>query len=172
MWYVLRVIFLLKKAPRFALFDKVPFYSRVKLWDLDLNIHLTNSRYLKYLDLGRLEYMVLTGLLGRFIPKKVRPVVANVDITFIRSLMPFEKFTLNTRLSGWDEKYLYFEQEFIGRNGKTCAVATSRLCPLLNGKPLPLSEMMQMVGVKDASPELSASTLQWRDMLQNKRKSN
>ena len=56
-----------KRPPTHALFDTVSMEFRVRLFDIDLNMHLNNAKYLKYMDRCRLEHAVSTGLLDKLI---------------------------------------------------------------------------------------------------------
>ncbi|MDF1530428.1 MAG: thioesterase family protein [Sedimenticola sp.] len=87
---------------------------RMRVWptDLDINLHLTNSRYLALMDLGRIELMLRTGMMGKVLKRRWLPVVSIASIRFRREISPFEPFTLHTRLLGWDEKWFYMEQRF------------------------------------------------------------
>jgi acyl-CoA thioesterase FadM len=87
---------------------------RMRVWptDLDINLHLTNSRYLALMDLGRIELMLRTGMMGKVLKRRWLPVVSIASIRFRREISPFERFTLHTRLLGWDEKWFYMEQRF------------------------------------------------------------
>lgn len=87
---------------------------RMRVWptDLDINLHLTNSRYLALMDLGRIELMLRTSMMGKALKRRWLPVVSIANLQFRREIGPLERFTLHTRLLGWDEKWFYMEQRF------------------------------------------------------------
>ena len=85
---------------------------RVWPFDLDLNIHMNNARYLSWMDLGRVYHMGVTGLYRKSIQRKWMPVVGHIDIKFIKPLPPFAKVTLRTEIHGHDEKYFDIRQTF------------------------------------------------------------
>ena len=62
-----------------TMFDTVSFKTRVKLWDIDPNIHLTNSKYLVYFDRGRAQCMYEIGFMRGFMKTKMRVVVSSVN---------------------------------------------------------------------------------------------
>lgn len=107
---------------------KVSPYSATELefrvwpFDLDINMHMNNARYLSIMDLGRVYHTSRSGVLYHSRKNKWMPVVAKLDIRYIRSLAPFEKFTLRTEITGHDEKYFHITQTFI-RNGEEVTVA-------------------------------------------------
>ncbi|MBI3132768.1 MAG: thioesterase family protein [Acidobacteria bacterium] len=90
--------------------------------DLDLNLHMNNGRYLTVMDLGRFDLTFRTGLGRLLFQRRWRPVVGGVRITYRRSLDPFQRYELHTRLHAWDAKWVYLEQRFI-RNGQVHAEA-------------------------------------------------
>ncbi len=98
--------------PRQAVLDAAVLRMRVWPTDLDINLHLTNSRYLALMDLGRIELLLRLGVMGRVLKRRWLPVVSIATLRFRREINPFERFTLHTRLIGWDEKWFYMEQRF------------------------------------------------------------
>lgn len=86
----------------------------LRVWpnDLDLAGHMNNGRYATIMDLGRLDLLVRRGLLRPFIRNRWRPLVAGSVIRFHKSLGPFVRYELHTRLLYWDDKWFFFEQRF------------------------------------------------------------
>ena len=103
--------------PRFGVLDTSEVTFRVWPFDLDINMHMTNARYLSMMDLGRTDLLIRAGILPTVIRERWLPVVANTNIRFRRSLRPFQSFTLKTRLLCWDEKWFYMEQRIESGNG-------------------------------------------------------
>ncbi len=104
--------------------DESELDFRVLPNDLDLNMHMNNGRYFTLMDLGRVDLIARTGLLPVCLRRKWAPVVGAAKMNFMRPLNPFQKFHLRTRLSGWDEKWLYLEQSFVTEDGKIAALGT------------------------------------------------
>ena len=94
--------------------------------DLDLNGHINNGRYLTLADLGRTDYTLRAGLLKALWKRRAPAVVGDALAKFRRDLKVFERFDLETRLAGWDDKWVYFEQRFI-RAGRTCTLVATRI---------------------------------------------
>lgn len=103
--------------PRIGLFDKSELNFLVMPTDLDFNLHVNNARYLSFMDLGRTDLLLRVGMARVAYRERWRPVVGNINIRFRRSLLPFRHFTLQTRLLGWDEKWIYLEQRFESARG-------------------------------------------------------
>jgi acyl-CoA thioesterase FadM len=64
------------------------------------------------MDLGRWDYGVRTGVIQQALRRRWFPVAGSVMLRFRRSLDPFQRFELRTRVVGWDEKWWWFEQRF------------------------------------------------------------
>ena len=77
---------------------------------------MNNGRYLTFMDLGRVHLMAQNGLLKVMVCEKWMPVLAAAEINFIRSIEPFQKFELVTRLVSWDEKYFYIDPLLSGKS--------------------------------------------------------
>lgn len=85
---------------------------RVALKDLDVMRHMNNGTYLTLQDLGRTDWMLRTGLFRRFQERGWGAVVVAQTITYRSSLHYRERFLLETRLIGADEKAVFMEQRF------------------------------------------------------------
>lgn len=159
----LRVYTRRNDTPTHQAFDEVHEGFRVGLTDIDLNLHLNNAKYLRFMDLARLEHLVSTGLLYRFFRTKTNPIVANTEIAYVRELRTFQRFTVSARLIGYDERYFYYEQRFVS-DGKLCTHAFLRLACVREGKGRPIAEVREALGLPD-SPPLPEPVLRWREML-------
>ncbi len=80
--------------------------------DLDVYGHMNNSRYLALMDLGRMDLLLRTGINAHLKRMRWNPLVASVMIRYRRSLELGQKFTLKTRIMGWDHQWIYLEQAF------------------------------------------------------------
>jgi acyl-CoA thioesterase FadM len=116
------LLFRLIALPRKGLLEASRVAFRVLPTDCDINFHMNNGRYLTFMDLGRVHLATQTGLMPVIIRKRWRAALAAAEINFIRSLAPFQRFDLVTRIVTWDEKYCYMEQKFES-GGAVCAHA-------------------------------------------------
>jgi acyl-CoA thioesterase FadM len=106
----LRLLFLLVRlmnVRRRGVLEDSRVSFRVMPNDCDVNLHMNNGRYLSFMDLGRLHLVAQVGLLRIVVKNRWKPVLAAAEINFIRSLAPFEKFDMVTRVVTWDDKYIY-----------------------------------------------------------------
>ncbi len=158
---LLTVVLAAQRGPRLALLGESSISLRVMPTDLDLNGHMNNGRYLTLMDLGRLDFVVRTGLGRALWRRKWRPMVGSATIRFRRSLLPFQRYDLKTRVLCWDEKWVYMEQRFVV-SGHTVAVGLVK--GLFRGPAgnVPPSEMAEAVSQPDVvSPPMPASIRTW-----------
>ena len=125
---------------------------RMRVWpaDLDINLHLTNSRYLALMDLGRIELMLRTGMMLKVMKRRWLPVVSIASIRFRREISPFERFTLHTRILGWDEKWFYMEQRFETTRGVAAIGIVKGLFRGPNGN-VPSQALIDLVEYEDVA---------------------
>lgn len=155
---LLRVIVAALLKPRKGLLDRSELSFRVLPTDLDINLHMTNARYLSMMDLGRTDLLIRAGMLGLLRRERWLPVVGSIDIRYRRSLMPFQRFTLKSRLLCWDEKWLYLEQRIESDQG-VHSIATVRGLFRGRGGLAPSRAVLQGMGHQDASPEFPREVL-------------
>ncbi len=113
------------RRTRIDLLDEAALPLRAWPTDLDLNLHLTNSRYLSMMDLGRIDLLARAGVLGPLLRRRWQPLVGSVAVRYHRPIDPFQRFVLTTRLLCWDEKWFYIEQRFEA-NGRLATLAYVR----------------------------------------------
>ena len=152
--------------PRIGLLDEslVPF--RVWPTDLDLNLHLNNARYLSLMDIGRFEMLSRAGMLRGFARNRWYPIVGAVMLRFRRSLDPWQKFELRTRIVGWDEKWFYLEQRF-ERAGELHAYGLVRAVIRSAGATVPTTAVLSAFGYSAHSPRMPQMFEEWRATLEH-----
>lgn len=104
-----------RRAPRLQVDDVSRIDYRVLPSDIDLLGHMNNGRYLSFMDLGRVDLTNRTGIAERLTRAGIHAVVGQQTIAYRRSLACFERFTLESRLVGVDERSIFIEQRFVSR---------------------------------------------------------
>ena len=153
------------------LLDPVDITFRVMPSDCDINLHLTNSRYLAFMDLARTWMTEKMGLFNEVMKRRWFPIVNATAITYIRDIKPFQTFTVTTKLVGWDHKYFYIEQKFHSERGLH-AIAFIRGVFRHKAGIVSIEEMLDVSGFKDQKPDLPVEIEHWKAMLEAKKKSN
>jgi acyl-CoA thioesterase FadM len=150
---------------RLGILDDCVIAMRVWPNDLDLNMHMNSGRYLSMMDIGRVEILARTRMLRPVLKRGWRPMVGATFIRYKKSLLPFERFTVRSRIVCWDEKWLYFEH-ILERRGEVAAQAFVR--GLLRGKSgnVKPRELLELAGVPlMQSPEMPAAVAAWKAIL-------
>ncbi len=134
----------------------------VQVWpnDLDIYGHMNNGRYLTIMDLGRFDLLVRTGLLKISARHRWKPLVGSVTIRFRRSLDPFQKYELCTRILCWDEKWFFMEQRF-ERNGNVFALAIVKGLFRGSAGNVPIRPALGELGYTKPSPSIPAAIQLW-----------
>lgn len=141
---------------------------RVLPFDLDINLHLTNSRYLSFMDLGRLFFVGQTRLMKTMVKRIWQPVVASCETCFISQVRLFSKIHMHTKLVGWDDKYQYFYQRFT-INDKIVATALVKTALYCKGRAVSSKEIVQELDPNIQSPKLPLSVELLKQLSDTKR---
>ena len=85
---------------------------KFRVWptDLDIYAHMNNGVFLTILDLGRYDHGKRTGIWKKWKKLGWYPVVVAENITFRKSLELWQEFTLESKVIGWTDEAIYFEQ--------------------------------------------------------------
>lgn len=136
--------------------------------DLDFNMHMNNGRYLTIMDLGRLDLIVRSGLFQIMMQQKSVPILASASIRYRLSLDPFQTYTLQTQILGWDQKWFYIEQRFImgsgPKQGEVAAIGLVKGCFFNNQSKstIPSADVLSAIGHSSPSPLLPPHIIDWQ----------
>jgi acyl-CoA thioesterase FadM len=86
---------------------------RVLPTDLDILGHMNNGIYPSIMDLGRMDLLIRAGAWATMRRLGIYPVVVSETISFRKSLQPWQKFVLESRVAGYDNKAAFLEQRFV-----------------------------------------------------------
>jgi len=143
-----------------TIFDTTTISLYVLPNDVDFNGHINNGRYLTLADLGRIDYMLRTGSAKIAIAKRAFPVVGDAMAKFRKELKPFERYELQTRLLGWDEKWTFVEHRFVSRGRVAGIVVIRGLFRSAAGIVKP-AEFLEGLELQAQSPTLPQWLLDW-----------
>jgi acyl-CoA thioesterase FadM len=160
LWFRLLLLFLFGRRRRAKLFDCTTLRMRVWPTDLDLNRHVNSGRYLTLSDLGRIDWFRRTGLLRQALKQRAYPVVGDATAKFRRDLRPFQKFELQTRILGWDERWGFIEHRFV-RGGRVLGVVVIRGMFRNSRGPIKPADLLRGLGAEERSPALPEWVTRW-----------
>ncbi|PID61609.1 MAG: hypothetical protein CSB44_06125 [Gammaproteobacteria bacterium] len=134
---------------RCSLLGPCESHFRVLPNDLDANMHMNNGVYLTIADLGRFDLIFRSGSVGIFYRKRWLPVVARQTIRFKRSLGVFQRYTITSRIIGFDERSIFIEQLFTSK-GHFVAKLIVDARFMEKGKPVRPAAVIEATGIDPA----------------------
>jgi len=140
--------------------------SRIRLTtlptDIDVLRHMNNGRYLSLFDLGRWDLLVRSGLADATRAQGWYPVVASETITFRKSLELWQRFVVESRFLGHDDRGgLYLEHRAVV-DGEIYARAIIRARMLRrSGGTVDHDELFAAVGRPEGLPDVEPWVHEW-----------
>jgi acyl-CoA thioesterase FadM len=137
---------------------KMSLHEHTDVWyitqphDLDTNFHMNNGRYLTLMDLGRFDFTIRLNLHKHMLKNNWMPVLGGAQITYLKPLDLFEKFTLRTQCVGWNENWIFLQQDFIAKKGLV-ATATVKAIFLKGKQKVKVHDILEALGYPD-EPEV------------------
>ena len=111
-----RLLWLLLTTGRRAPCDIMgPCRTAFRVWPSDLDVlgHMNNGVYCSLMDLGRVDLMARSGVLTKLRARGWYPVSGEQTLRFRRSLTLGQRFAIETRVLGWDERAFVIGQDFL-----------------------------------------------------------
>jgi len=158
---------MISPLPRLGVLDEDRLTLRVGLNDIDMNLHLNNARYLNLMDYARTHLLARTLLLDRIVKKRWMPLLGAAWMTYRRSLPVFERYTITSRILGWDDRWFYIEQRF--ESGKGLA-AVGWVKGILRDKAgnIDPQQVVHAVSPGVVSPPLPDAIQAWNELTRDK----
>ena len=129
--------------------------------DIDVSRHMNNGRYLSLFDLGRWDLLTRSGLVDATRRNGWYPVVSSETITFRKSLQLWQRFDVETRFLGHDDRALYLEHRAVV-NGEIYARAIIRARMLRrSGGTVDHDELFAAVGRPEGLPDVEPWVHEW-----------
>lgn len=152
-WVMLRARFGAKHEP-----ITEPSELRFRVWitDQDMFLHMTNSRYLSFSDLGRIDLFIRSGLRQSMRSMGWQTEICGQTMTINRMLKAPKPFIVETHIHGWDDRFLVIGQRFM-RNGRNHAgVVTLLALQDQSGEKVAPQDLIDMINPGLESPQLAA----------------
>lgn len=166
---LLRLIWILLKRARHGRVNPLQplrVKSRALPNDLDINMHVNNGRYLSFADLGRVDWFIRSGCLQVARKQKAIPVIGDVTARYIRQLKAFDRFYVQTRLLGWNQKWAFLEHKIFDGQDRLAAIVVIRGMFWNRKGGLTPQELMEATGNGHLeSPDLPEWVAHWAQTL-------
>lgn len=160
---LLRVFIQAFFRPRVDILEKC--YVKFRVWpnDLDVNRHMTNSRYLSIMDLGRTDLMIRSGLGNKIYRMRLAPVLGAAYIRWRKPLNLFNTYVLETQVLGWDDKWVYIQQRAIHKNVVVSVAVVKGLFTSRDGA-VALRDIVHLIKPDLESPPIPPVVKLWMKM--------
>lgn len=164
MHLLLRTLLLLltsRRRPALDVWGQSSLPLRVLPTDIDIAMHVNNGMYFSLMDLGRFDLMVRSGVWSRMRRRGWSPVAAGETISFRKSLRLGQRYSIETRIIGLDDRAVYFEQRMVA-DGEIYARAFIATRLVSAGGPVGNEEILKEFGHPPAGLVLPDWIHQWR----------
>jgi acyl-CoA thioesterase FadM len=152
-----------RRGPGIHIYDVAQTKFRVLPTDLDTLNHMNNGVYFSIMDVARFDLLVRSGAWSRLSKRGFYPVVTNETISFRKSLNPWQRFEIETKVAGFDAKSVYLEQRFVVA-GEIYARGFIRGRFLKrSGGSVSMKELAETLGVELGAVELPEWLGRWSD---------
>ena len=139
--------------PRIDTHDVSTVWLRVLPTDLDVFLHVTNSKYIEIMNVGRLDYVIRSGWLKTALKKRAIMIVGSASFQYRRSVRVWQKLKLETRLIYWDSKWIFFEHKLF-HSGHLSAQGIVKVLFRSRLKRINPADIMAESGQMVSSPEM------------------
>lgn len=151
-----------RKAPRLAVTGTHVSTHICWPWDLDPWIELNNGRTLTLFDLGRIPLAQRSGLIPVLRERGWGITVAGSSVRYRRRIRAFDRFTMVSRVAGWDQRFVYMDQSMWTKAGCCNQVLIRSAITSANGIVAP-AEVMAALGASSESPPLPGWIAAWSE---------
>ncbi len=131
--------------------------------DLDILGHMNNGVYFSVMDLGRLDLGLRSGAWQAFSKRGWYPVAASETMSFRRSLQPWQRYTLESRVIGYDEKAMYTQQRFVVKGEIFAEGIVRARFVRKSGGTVTIAELGEAMGVDIAAHPLPEWIPRWAE---------
>jgi acyl-CoA thioesterase FadM len=165
-WRTLLHALLSRFGPRLGHYDVARTRFRTLPTDQDILRHMNNGVYLSIMDVARFDMLRRTGVWTTFEERGWYPVIASETISFRKSLQLWQKFTIESRILGYDAKAVYVEQRFVrpDADGRPEIYAQGFVRARFlqrGGGVVPIDELTEALGMAPADVTVPRWLLEW-----------
>lgn len=133
--------------------------------DMDFLLsHMNNARYIREADFGRFHFFARTRMLTEIRNTNGHILQGALSMRYRKPIPIFSSYVLKTKVLFWDDKNIYFEQQFCSSDGFVKAIMLSQN-KIIN---INIPEIMSRLLKKDESyrPEVPAELKLWIDSIE------
>lgn len=133
-----------------------PYTLKYRVWltDQDMFMHMTNSRYLSFSDLARLNLLIRTGLAKALRENSWRLEICGQTRTLTRMLKAPQAFEMICEVDGWTDTHIAFNHRFKRRGSTHAAVNTLMRVANAQGETIVPQKLIDAISWSETSPDL------------------
>lgn len=151
-----------RKAPPMGLFDTHISHHICMPWDLDMWNELNNGRTLTLYDLGRIPMAERMGLLKVLKREGWGLTVAGSIVRYRRRVRGLDKIEVQSRVIGWDKRFVYIEQSMWKTDGECSSQIVLRTALTDKNGIVGVDRVAAALGVEMSSaPQLPEWVAKW-----------
>ncbi|OIU87210.1 acyl-CoA thioesterase [Microbacterium sp. AR7-10] len=139
--------------------------SRIRLTtlptDIDILRHMNNGRYLSLFDLGRWDLLIRTGLFDAMNSRGWYAVVSSETVTFRKSLQLWQRFDVESRFVGHDDRAVFLEHRAVVDGEVYARVIVRSRMLRRSGGTVSNEELFAAVGKPQGLPEVEPWIHDW-----------
>lgn len=162
LWVFLRAHFTGKNGP---IDDIYTLNFRVWITDQDMFLHMTNSRYLSFSDLGRLNMLMRNGIWRSLKAQNWQLEVRGQTRTISRMLKSPQTFEMACQVEGWTDDLLAICHRFQRGNKVHAEVKTLMQICDRDGNIIPVTSLLEQLRISAPSPKLTEGFQELLDSL-------
>jgi len=149
-----------RRAPKLGL-DEIHVSTHM-CWPIDIDMfgELNNGRTLTLFDLGRLVMGHRVGLLRVVKKNKWGMTMAGASVRYRHRVRMFQKFTMQTRAIGRDDKFLYLRQT-MWSGGKATSSVLYRMAVTDKNGIVPTQKVADALGCPHWDPKMPDWVYHW-----------
>jgi len=129
--------------------------------DLDILRHMNNGRYLSLFDLGRWDLLIRTGLFDAMKDRGWYAVVSSETVTFRKSLELWQRFDIESRFVGHDDRAVFLEHRAVVDGEVYARVIVRSRMLRRSGGTVSNEELFAAVGKPQGLPEVEPWIHEW-----------
>ena len=151
-----------RSMPAMGLYDTHVSHHRAWPWDTDLFMELNNGRIPTLMELGRWQAGMRMGITQKVMRERIMFPVAGYSIRFRHRIPMMQRFRLQTRFLGFDERFTYVEQS-MWQGDRCMNQMVLRFAIKSKAGSMTPAEMLSRFGFDGASPGLPDWVVAWID---------
>lgn len=129
--------------------------------DIDLLGHMNNGRYASLFDLGRFDLLIRTGIWDAMNAQGWYAVVASETVTFRKSLQLWQRFDIESRFVGHDDRAVFLEHRAVVDGEVYARVIVRSRMLRRSGGTVSNEELFAAVGKPQGLPEVEPWIHDW-----------